>query len=521
MEYCIDDTLLEARLVNNMFKCVCDKILNFMSVLTFRSDSVSFFDKYSLASTMMPFYRRQIQVRDIVTSVLKMDGKPWYMLSLFEAGILPSFKDHFIFSDKFIREILIPRLKLLPRNSPNQPSSLFLLGEALLKSKRFNLFEASLLPTLNSISVQMFSELAAPPNANLISPGFLTFAEGNQIVLGATLHIAINHNLTLTVYHLIRLHPSVIQLKNHLGRTALLQIIYNLWRWSSPIPGPEINENLNEWMDEITRKFLQGQFIQSEFSMNSRLLIEMFLGIVGCISSTFATAEEAVDFMEFNVDFVVYNQIGNRFYKHNARLLQELVSAQQYDLIISIGVFYGPLIINQVGNTPLHVAAEKNDPVITGLLLKFYSGINVNQLTSSGCSAVGLAVSRKSFEALRVLLNDPRTDPNEHSSVSPLIQSIEFCPIEIVNLLLSHPNIDLHHRILVNNRKFVSPVERAVNDRNWRVLELLLKHPNQNYEQDSSALAFLKKAEKALIRDTNYTDLLELIKDRILPTIFE
>lgn len=524
MEYCSDDNLLQSRQVDRMLNRACDSFLNFMTISTVKPPVhsnmfTSLFEKYSLASTMMPFYRKQAQIRETLNNLLSNNGKSWHLMTLYEIHDFPEFVNLSIFSDAFISEILIPRLKVLPQNSPNQPSSLFLLGEALLKSKRFELFNSALLPVLNALSVQLFADIAVPPNNNLISPGFLTFELENQIVLGSTLHMAINLNLSQTVYQLIRLQPSIIRLKNHVGRTALLQIISNLWKWQSSIPGPQLDEDLDGWMDEITAKFISGQSIQTEFIMNSRLLIEMFLGIIGQIRAISSSSQEAVEAMGFNEEFEVYELVRTTFYKHKATLLQELVSAQQYDLIISIGFYYGDFISNQEEINPLYVAAEKNNPTITGLLLKFFPAINVNQLTKSGCSAVGLAVSGKNFDALRVLLNDPRIDPNLHQSVSPLIQSIEFCPIEIVNLLLTHPAIELHHQIL-RHRKTVSPVERAVHLRKWRVLQSLLSHPNHNYEQDYSAFVFLGEAEKRLNPDDHY-DLLQLIRKVILPTIPE
>ena len=519
LEYCIDDVVLDARLVSRIFKKACDDYLDLVALMTTRSTQLTFFDKFSFAKTMMPFYRRQPQIRETVSDIISIREKPWHLLSLFDASDkYPNFKNLAMFSDEFISKTLIPRLSALPQT---EPPSLFLLGEALLKSKRFELFETVLLPVLNTMSLDRLIHVIVPPNVALISPGFMALNLENQVAYGATLHASINLNLRLTVYHLIEIQPELIQLKNHFGRTALLQIIHNLWKCQSPLPGPGIKENLDEWMNGITTRFLEGQSVQTEFLMDSRLLIEMFLGVMRIISRKFPSAPTAVEFMGFNDEFTVYNLLGNQFFHHRATLLQELVSAHQYDLIISIGFFYGPFIKNHPDINPLHVAAERNDPTITGLLLKFYPEINVNQLTTkSGCSAVGLAVSSKSFDVLRVLLNDPRVDPNLHKRLSPLIVSIEYCPIEMVKLLLSHPAIELHYEIKYY-RKVISPVERAIFFSNWRVLELLLTSPNQKYEEDVKACRHLKEAEEILMRKDDEEDLLQLIRRVRMPTIYE
>jgi ankyrin repeat protein len=190
---------------------------------------------------------------------------------------------------------------------------------------------------------------------------------------------------------------------------------------------------------------------------------------------------------------------------------------------LALGFYFGDLIRSQLDINPLHMAAEMDGPILVGILLKFYPQIDVNQLTTSGSTAVGLAVGKKCVKSLKALLNDPRTDLNLNKSVSPLIRSIEICPIEAVELLLSHPSINVNHQI-TRNSKILSPLGRAVTQRKWPVLDLLLQHPNANYDPDNDrvVLQHLKEAEKCLIRyGDQYYDLLMLIRRLILPTISE
>lgn len=523
VEYCGDIDLLEIRLTNKKFNEVCGIYLKLLSILTLKpgeADEATFDKKFHLSSTMMPFYRKQPQVRNLISGHFE---RPWNFMSLIEIFDLKGFKELAIFTDEFIETFLLPKLQNLPQNNQMEPSPIFLLGEALLKSKRILMFEKTILPILNRISVEIFSGI---PVTNLFSDDFLNFSQTEEEepkVLGATLHVAISYNLNFTVKHLIKLKITILNSKNHFGKTALLKIIEYLGKNRGTIQFGE-EEKVDEWIEKANLEFSKGNLIQETFPGNSRLAIEMFLGILNQMFQMFQNREELISFLGFNQIYtIIVKMTGDPFPQRTTTLLHELVQAQQYDLIYYLGIYFGDLILCQLDINPLHMAAEMNDPALIAILLKFYVKFDVNSLTSSGSTALGLAVGAKCIKSLKVLLNDPRTDPNLNNSVSPLIRSIEIGPIEVVKLLLDHPSININHEI-IRNSKILSPLGRTVALRKWDILLLLLRHPNNNYniDQDASVLQHLKESEKLLMKfGDQYYDLLMLVRRVFLPTIEE
>lgn len=520
LEFCSDTSLLEIRLVDKKFKDACDIYLNFLANMTLKPtvnvENISFELKYHLSSTMMPFFKNQPQIRDVISLILNKESISWNLMSLNEIFDSRTFKKLAIFSDDFIKNILLPNLGK-SQISVLEPSPIFLLGEALLKSKRFALFENQILPILNRISREMF--LGIPPT-DFLSPNFLNLAEG-QKVLGSTLHTAISYNLNFTVRHLIKLQVDILNSKNHFGVTGLLKIIEYLGKNCISIQVDE--ENIEDWLESVNLKFIQGNSIQKTFLDNSFLVFEMFLGILNQISEIFKNQEEMINFLGFNQEYKIIFRVPNgNYYQRDTTLLHELVQNQQYDLIYTLGFYFGDFIKSLQDINPLHMAAEMNDPALVAILLKFYPQIDVNSLTSSGQTAIGLVVG-KQMKSLKVLLKDPKANPNLHNSVSPLIRSIEIGNIESVQLLLNHPSIDIHHKITVNS-KILSPLGAAVARGRWDVLHLLLSNPNNkfNIDQDSTVMQNLKEAEKALLKyREKYYDLIIMVRHLILPTIEE
>ena len=140
---------------------------------------------------------------------------------------------------------------------------------------------------------------------------------------------AINLNLRLTVYHLIENTARTHSTEKSFRTNGLLQIIQNL-EMQSPLPGPGIKENLDEWMNGI-QKIPRRPICSNGILMDSRLLIEMFLGVMRIISRKFPSAPTAVEFMGFNDEFTVYNLLGKPIFHHRGHsFLQELVSAHQF-----------------------------------------------------------------------------------------------------------------------------------------------------------------------------------------------
>ena len=532
IEYCGDHTLLNARLISKAFNESCLNYLRFLSFLTLGADEVpfsTFFDRYALSSTMMPFYRTQPAIQDIINAYLPSSNQlqqyniPWKTDSIFKVSTIKDFVNLAVFSDEFISTVLIPNLSSLLVNPANDHAPLFLLGETLIRSGRISLFENYLLPMLNFVSVRILDQLIVPEN-NLLSPGFIDFQE-NQKVLGATFHVLIDLNLNLSIKHLIRMDPNIIGLKDHFGKTALMKIVENLWRWRVTLPNPKLN--INDWLNITLERFINGLPVQPEFPGNSRLSVQTFLLIMNQISGQNFTPEETVSFLGFNNIFMILSFLrGNTFALRKTTLIHELVSAQQYDLLFSIGFHYGHLIRNELKlNCPLHHAIEMNNSILTGILMRFFTNYNVNQLTSSGSSTVSLAINGNSLDTLEILLNDPRVDPNLHSKQNPLIQSIELSRFEAFSLLLKHPNINIHIQI-PGHSELVSPLERVITLRKWDFLESLLNFSNHGYEKDCSALRLLKVAEVCLTKSKsilllNRNELLNLISRILLPPIQE
>jgi hypothetical protein len=523
-EYCSDASMLEIRLVDKKFNNACNIYLKFLENLTLNPSEAaefSFESKYHLSSTMMPFYKNQPQIRDMISPLLLNIDKPWNLMSLNDLLASKTFKRLKIFSNDFIKEIIIPQLDYLSRNPPTatttEPSPIFLFGEALLKSKRFGLFDEQVLPILNRISMEMFTGI---PATEYLSPNYLNLAD-DQKVLGATLHMVINYNLNYSVKHLVKLQVDVLNSKNHCGVTALLKIIEYLGQNCVPVEVDE--EDIENWIKGVNLKFSQGILIQQNFPNNSFLAFEMFLGILNQVSEIFENREEAISFLGFNQEYKIIVRIpnGNHYIRYTT-LLHELIKAQQYDLIYTLGFHYGDLIQSQQDTNPLHMAAEVNDPALVSILLNFYPQIDVNSLTSSGQTAIGL-VAGKQMRSLKVLLNDPRADPNLHNSVSPLIRMIEVGNMETVKLLLNHHSIDINHQI-IKNSKVSSPLGAVVTWKKWDFLYLLLRCPNSklNIDQDPMVIQNLKVAEKALMKfEERYRDLIMMVKKLILPTIQE
>lgn len=524
MEYCSDQEVLEARLVNSVFKEASDSYLRLLSNLTIPGTLPPFRDQYRLLTTMMPLYRRQPQIKQVLSGLL-CKTESWCWMSLVNLADLRGFKSLAIFSDSFIEMVLIPELekaagKDLNSNSQDPPA-LFLLGEALLKNGRSELFERALLPVLNSISVTLFYSGFMPQQMSM-SAGFLEFpSHSPQRILGVTLHTAIHFALSLTVVHLVKLEPQSIHLKNQFGRTALMKIAECLCAFRTAYPGPKADEEISEWFNVIIDRFIAGESIQPVFSGNSRLLIEIFLMIVKQISETFESRAMVVDFLGLNEEYTFIRVFGNSLYQKTGTLVHELIAAQQYDLIFSLGFHFGDLIACQQDINPLHLAAKMNDPLLTMILLRFFVNLPVNQLNAAGSTALGMAVGANAYESTRILLADPRTDPNLNKCVSPLIRSIEVCPIELVELLLTHPSIDIHLQV-TQYSKPLSPFICAAQRRNWKVLELLLRREMPDTSSNMAMLKVLRDAEKALVRaGEKYQDVLGLVRRAILPTIQE
>lgn len=523
IEYCNDQELLDIRLVNRTFKSSCSSYLKLLSDLTTRPAVESLKEQYSLSTTMMPLFKKQPQINTILGKFFKF--VPWHLLNLLDISELKGFKELAIFSDNFIENILVSELELTT-SLTQEPPALFLLSEGLLKSKRFELFDRVLLPVLNRISMRIIDNSGLVVPAPQISTGFFEFATEDQKVLGATLHVAITFSLIFTMEHLVKLDPKSIQLKNRFGFSALMLIVENLRSFRGvTIPGPEADENISDWFKSYSDKFDVGQSIQQSFPGNSRLFIEMFLKIVNQIAELLETREDVVNFLGLNDSFTLIRVYGDSLPEKTSTLLHEMISARQYDLIFSLGFYYGDLIQtpSNIHINLLHSAAEMNDPFLTATILKYFVNMKINELSVSGNTALGFAVGANGLNSARILLNDPGIDPNLNKNLTPLIRSIENSNlIDLTRLLINHPAININLSVKYHRRRY-SPLSCAVNCRNWEALELLLmKKTNSIDTENMTNLTLLKEAEGILFRaGERYEDLWSLVRRSILPSIQE
>jgi hypothetical protein len=526
MDYCDEESLRSARLVSKQFKDRCDEYLKILANLTLgskASSSTTFADRFYLSSTMLPLYRNLPQIHDIIaqhsieTSPIDINGS---FLSLLDIAKLSSRRIE-IFSDEFISTVLLPVLSTFDSaKNPNDPHPLFILSEAVIKCKRFHLFETSLVPSLNEISSAAWNGIHAPPtSSNYISPGFIAL-QPEQRVLGATLHAFIDLNLNLTVCYLLKQYPGLISLKNHFGRPALIRICESLRHLHVQLPGPDPDMEVDAWIAKMHQTFLDGFLIQTEFPGNSRMSMEMFHNIVSQSAVQFGSSPELVEYLGLNEEFklAVANDAGF-FSEHTTCIINQLICARQYDLLVFFGFHLGHLITFSPQNSPLIMAAEMHNPVIVAILLKYYRNVDVNQISQSGFTALSYAISDKepALSSIRVLLNDPRVDPNlHHEKVPPLPRAIELGYTKTVALLLAHPAIDVNAEVVLH-RRTLSPLICCLKRYRWDSLKLLLKRPNSRFN-DMETLGKIEQKLKALKIEP---ELLQLVKRAIMPTIHE
>lgn len=125
---------------------------------------------------------------------------------------------------------------------------------------------------------------------------------------------------------------------------------------------------------------------------------------------------------------------------------------------------------------PLGLAARYGNKEITELLLK-NPQIDVNNTNNLSETSLFLACENSNKEIVELLLKDPNIDLHLSNSFgSPLSVSIHKNLIDIANLLINHPKIDI-------NRGFLT---MAINDGNTEIAKLIINHPKIDINYASS-----------------------------------
>jgi hypothetical protein len=160
---------------------------------------------------------------------------------------------------------------------------------------------------------------------------------------------------------------------------------------------------------------------------------------------------------------------------------------------LPVDVFRNPTIVN---------ASKTGDTELLQLLLKCKPEKKLYNM------ALILAIENHHTEAVKILLNDPNTNPKrDHHEF--LILAIEKQNTEIVKVLLEDPTINTG---IKNN----VPVYKAIDGKNVEILKILLQHPNIDPTADKSdILRYALKNHKADMVDILLED------DRILKKLGE
>jgi ankyrin repeat protein len=144
-------------------------------------------------------------------------------------------------------------------------------------------------------------------------------------------------------------------------------------------------------------------------------------------------------------------------------------------------------IYDYPGHTPLSLACENNQIDIVRILLPLYSGfINRYYLNrvddDSGKNALIAACINGSLEIVNLLLEQPNIDVNVHDSLdfNPLMRAVESNRLAIVQRLLQHPNVNVNY---VNPEDYSAL--KIAQDRNYQeIVALLIANGAINHEEE-------------------------------------
>ncbi|EAU89679.2 ankyrin repeat domain-containing protein 28 [Coprinopsis cinerea okayama7 len=153
------------------------------------------------------------------------------------------------------------------------------------------------------------------------------------------------------------------------------------------------------------------------------------------------------------------------------------------------------------GDTPLHIASYQGRASWVEHLLRL-PGVHVNAKDGSqnmkrrsGDSALTLAVKMDHLECVQLLLSHPELDVNEQdrSGVTALMEAASLSRLEATRLLLQHPRIDVNSKDGSGNTALWRAIPKGLSSSYYEdLIELLLNRPD--LEREGLERPFIKAA---------------------------
>lgn len=135
---------------------------------------------------------------------------------------------------------------------------------------------------------------------------------------------------------------------------------------------------------------------------------------------------------------------------------------------------------------PLEIVAFRNNEHVAKVLLQ-QRNLNVRQQDRFGETALMMACQRNHFAIVALLLKrDPKLAMQKtHNHITPLLMCIHYKCHESMQELLKLPNIKVQDPPLIHETRvnhFLSPIMRAMNNRNHTAAQMLLEHPQFKFD---------------------------------------
>ena len=135
---------------------------------------------------------------------------------------------------------------------------------------------------------------------------------------------------------------------------------------------------------------------------------------------------------------------------------------------------------NKYGYTPLHQAAGNDDTSVSRILLE--NGADPNIKDKWGRAPIHMAIEMNRRNSAKFLIKYPETDVNaqDNDNKTALHQCSSYGYLEICILLIEHGAI-----LDLKNKQGQTPLDTAVEQKQYEIIKLLEKAINRVKEQDS------------------------------------